>query len=144
MSVAILSAAADIGLTWLTGFTMRGRSAKVAETVTIGGGAIGLALAYHLGRSGASGVTLLESNRLTSGTGWHAAWIVGPLRATLNMTKPAVQALELFARLESEAAMSIGYRTTGGYWLARKQDRLDELKRIGAVGDYIWDQASHN
>ncbi len=106
----------------------------MSRTVIIGGGAIGLSVAYHLGLRGLQDVVLLERNQLTSGTSWHAAGIVGPLRATPNMTRLASHALELFPRLEAETDMSTGYRRTGGYWLARASDRLDELHRIADLG----------
>ncbi|MCU0396117.1 MAG: FAD-binding oxidoreductase, partial [Chitinophagaceae bacterium] len=109
----------------------------MARIVIIGGGAVGLSVAYHLGRRGATEVMLLERNQLTSGTSWHAAGIVGPLRATASMTRLASHALELFPRLEAETGMSTGYRRTGGYWLAREPERMDELKRICAVGRHM-------
>lgn len=104
--------------------------------VIIGGGAVGLSLAYHLAARGRD-VLLLERNQLTSGTSWHAAGIVGPLRATPNMTRLAMYALELFPRLEAETGMSTGYRRTGGYWLARRPERMDELHRIAALGRHF-------
>lgn len=104
------------------------------KIVIIGGGAVGLSLAYHLTRRGNVAVTLLERNQLTSGTSWHAAGIVGPLRATPNATRLAMYAGELFPRLEAESGMSTGYRRTGGYWLARDPARMDELHRIAALG----------
>lgn len=106
----------------------------MSTTVIIGGGAIGLSTAYHLAKRGARDVVLLERNQLTSGTSWHAAGIVGPLRATPNMTQLASYALELFPHLEHETGMSTGYRRTGGYWLARRLERLDELHRIASLG----------
>jgi len=60
-----------------------------ARIVIIGGGVIGLAIAYHLAELGVTDVMLLERNQLTSGTSWHAAGIVGPLRASLNLTRLA-------------------------------------------------------
>lgn len=109
----------------------------MGRMIIIGGGAIGLSLAYHLAQRGARDVVLLERNQLTSGTSWHAAGIVGPLRATPNMTHLASYALELFPRLEAETGMSTGYRQTGGYWLARRPERLDELQRIAALGRHF-------
>ena len=106
----------------------------MGRIVIIGGGAIGLSIAYHLGQRGASDVVVLERNQLTSGTSWHAAGIVGPLRATPNMTRLASYALELFPRLETETGLATGYRQTGGYWLARRPERLDELRRIADLG----------
>lgn len=106
----------------------------VSRIVVIGGGVIGLSVAYHLSLHDAGEVLLLERNQLTSGTSWHAAGIVGPLRATPNMTKLASHALELFPRLEAETGLATGYRRTGGYWLAREKARLDELHRVGDLG----------
>jgi glycine cleavage system aminomethyltransferase T/glycine/D-amino acid oxidase-like deaminating enzyme len=106
----------------------------MVKTLIIGGGAIGLSVAYHLAQRGARDVVLLERNQLTSGTTWHAAGIVGPLRATPNMTRLASYAIDLFPRLDGETGQSTGYRRTGGYWLARRPERLDELHRIASLG----------
>ena len=106
----------------------------MSRILVIGGGAIGLSAAYHLAKRGARDVTLLERNQLASGTTWHAAGIVGPLRATPNMTRLASAALDTFPALEAETGMSTGYRRTGGYWLAREAARMDELRRIADLG----------
>ena len=106
-----------------------------ARIVIIGGGVIGLGVAYHLARLGVDDVLLIERNQLTSGTSWHAAGIVGPLRASMNATRLALVADELFPALERETGQSTGYRRTGGFWLARIPDRLVELRRIAAIGE---------
>lgn len=106
-----------------------------ARIVIVGGGVIGLGIAYHLAKLGADDVLLIERNRLTSGTSWHAAGIVGPLRASLKLTQLAAYAGTLFPRLEAETGQSTGYRRTGGVWLAGNADRLVELRRIAAVGE---------
>ncbi len=114
------------------GFVANRESRKI---VIVGGGVIGLSVAYHLGKLGADDVLLLERNQLTSGTSWHAAGIVGPLRASMNMTRIAAYASELLPQLEVETGQSTGYRQTGGYWLARTQDRLHALRRVAAIGE---------
>ena len=103
--------------------------------VVIGGGAIGLSVAYHLGQLGIEDVLLLERDQLTSGTSWHAAGIVGPLRASMNLTMLARYALDLFVELEQQTGQATGYRQTGGVWLAQSPERLTELRRIKAMGD---------
>ena len=108
---------------------------ETARIVIVGGGVIGLSIAYHLAKLGLDDVLLLERNRLTSGTSWHAAGIVGPLRATMNATRLAIHANELFPALERETGQSTGYRRTGGFWLARTAERLVELRRIAAIGE---------
>ena len=104
------------------------------QIVIIGGGIIGLSVAYHLSKLGITDVLLVERNKLTSGTSWHAAGIVGPLRASVNGTKLASYATELFPALEKETGQTTGYRKTGGYWLTSSQDRMVELARIQDVG----------
>jgi 4-methylaminobutanoate oxidase (formaldehyde-forming) len=103
--------------------------------VIAGGGVIGLSVAWHLARAGATNVTLLERNRLTSGTSWHAAGIVGPLRSSQNLTQLASYGIKLFSQLERETGQSTGYQRTGGYWLAQQPQRLLELQRIGAMAE---------
>ena len=106
-----------------------------ANVIIVGGGAIGLSIAYHLGKLGVEDVVVLERNVLTSGTSWHAAGIVGPLRASMNLTKLATYATELFSTLELETGQATGYAQTGGFWLAQTPARLTELRRIAAMGE---------
>ena len=104
------------------------------DIAIIGGGAVGLSVAYHLGVLGGCSVRLYEANQLGSGTSWHAAGIVGPLRASLNMTRIAMAATEIFPQLEKVTGQATGYRQTGGLWLAQHHERLTELRRIHAMG----------
>jgi glycine cleavage system aminomethyltransferase T/glycine/D-amino acid oxidase-like deaminating enzyme len=109
--------------------------ADSARIIIIGGGVIGLGVAYHLAEMGISDVLLIERNQLTSGTSWHAAGIVGPLRASLNLTRLARYATDLFPQLERITGQSSGYQRTGGLWLARSSDRMVELRRIAHMGE---------
>ena len=79
------------------------------DIVIIGGGVIGASLAYHLSKLGSTDVVLLERKQLTSGTTWHAAGLVGQLRATKNMTKLAQYTSELYAGLEAETGQATGF-----------------------------------
>ena len=62
---------------------------KEARVVIIGGGIVGCSVAYHLAKLGWKDVVLLERKRLTCGTTWHAAGLIGQLRATQNLTRLA-------------------------------------------------------
>ncbi len=53
-----------------------------AQVVIVGGGVIGTSVAYHLTKLGITDVLLLEQGQLSSGTTWHAAGLVGQLRAS--------------------------------------------------------------
>ena len=100
-----------------------------ARVVVIGGGVVGCSIAYHLTKLGWSDVLLLERNTLTSGTTWHAAGLVGQLRATMNLTKLARYTTDLYARLEAETGQATGFRQRGSISIATNAERLEELRR---------------
>ncbi len=100
-----------------------------AQVVIIGGGIIGCSLAYHLTRLGITDVLLLERKTLTSGTTWHAAGLVGQLRATQNMTRLAQYTSKLMAGLEAETGQATGFVQNGSVSVANNQERFEELKR---------------
>mgnify|MGYP002832846830 CR=1 FL=1 len=77
---------------------------------------------------GITDVLLLEQNQLTSGTTWHAAGLVGQLRASQNMTRLAQYTTELFQSLSVETGLETGYQRTGSFTLAMDVERLEELK----------------
>jgi len=70
-----------------------------ARVVIIGGGVIGCSVAYHLAKLGWKDVVLLERKALTSGTTWHAAGLIGQLRASSTMTRLAKYTADLYASL---------------------------------------------
>ena len=100
-----------------------------ARVVIIGGGVAGCSVAYHLAKLGWSDVVLLERKKLTSGTTWHAAGLIGQLRATANMTKLAKYSQELYGSLEAETGVATGFKRVGSITLALTNERLEELKR---------------
>ncbi|MGC4111896.1 MAG: FAD-dependent oxidoreductase [Nocardioides sp.] len=103
-----------------------------SRVVVVGGGVIGCSVAYHLTRLGWTDVLLLEQGRLSGGTTWHAAGLVGPLRATEAGTRLVQYSAELYASLESETGLSTGYRNVGGVIVARTEDRMTQLRRTAA------------
>src|SRR5206468_1418786 len=73
-----------------------------ARVVVIGGGIAGCSVAYHLTTLGWRDVLLLERREISCGTTWHAAGLVGQLRATQNLTRLAKYGADLYERLEAE------------------------------------------
>ena len=100
-----------------------------AQIVIIGGGVVGCSVAYHLAELGVSDVVLLERKSLTSGTTWHAAGLVGQLRATQNLTRLAQYTTNLYADLEKLTGQATGFRQNGSLSLATDEERFEELKR---------------
>jgi sarcosine dehydrogenase len=102
---------------------------KHADVVVIGGGIVGCSTAYHLARDHKLNVVLLEQNKLTSGSTWHAAGLVGQLRNSASITQLLKNSVELYRNLEIETGLQTGWKMTGCLRLARNQDRWIEFKR---------------
>ena len=100
-----------------------------ARAVVIGGGIVGCSAAYHLGKLGWKDTLLLERAKLTSGSTFHAAGLVGQLRSSANITRLLTHSVDLYQSLERETGLSSGYKRTGGLRLACSADRFLELKR---------------
>jgi 4-methylaminobutanoate oxidase (formaldehyde-forming) len=106
-----------------------------ARVVIIGGGVIGTSVAYHLTEAGWTDVLLLEQGQLSCGTTWHAAGLVGQLRATESGTRLVQYSTGLYERLEAETGLGTGFRRCGGVTVARTQDRLTQLRRTAATAE---------
>ncbi len=100
-----------------------------ARAVIIGGGIIGCSTAYHLARNGWTDTLLLERAKLTSGSTFHAAGLVGQLRTSANITQLLKYSVELYDRLEDETGQATGWKRNGGLRLACNPERLIEIKR---------------
>ena len=100
-----------------------------ARVVIVGGGIVGCSVAYHLTKLGWTDVLLLEKGRLTSGTTWHAAGLIGQLRGTRSMTRMSRYGIELYSKLEAETGAATGWKECGAVTVARTQERMTLLKR---------------
>ncbi|MGE0154307.1 MAG: FAD-dependent oxidoreductase [Reyranellaceae bacterium] len=100
-----------------------------ARVVIVGGGVVGCSVAYHLTKLGCTDVLVLEQGRLTGGTTWHAAGLVGQLRANRTMTKLSQYGTDLYSRLEAETGLATGWKRCGSLSVARTPERITLLKR---------------
>ncbi|MGH7277085.1 MAG: FAD-dependent oxidoreductase, partial [Candidatus Rokuibacteriota bacterium] len=108
---------------------MAGALPSHARVVIVGGGIVGCSVAYHLTKLGWRDVVLLERRDISCGTTWHAAGLVGQLRATQNLTRLAKYGADLYERLEAETGQATGFRRPGSISVARTPDRMIELRR---------------
>src|SRR5580658_5929215 len=106
-----------------------------ARVVIIGGGVIGTSVAYHLAQLGWTDVLLLEQGQLSCGTTWHAAGLVGQLRASENGTRLVQYSTQLYDRLEQETGLATGFRRCGGVTVARTPERMAALRRTAATAE---------
>src|SRR3984893_13185993 len=100
-----------------------------AQVVGVGGGIAGASTAYHLTKLGCTDVVLLEQGKLTCGTTWHAAGLVGQLRATRNATRMSRYGIEVYSGLEAETGLATGWKQCGSLNVAKTPERLKLLKR---------------
>jgi sarcosine dehydrogenase len=104
-----------------------------AQIVVIGGGIIGCSTAYHLARDHKANVVVLEQGRITSGTTWHAAGLVGQLRSSASITRVLKYSVELYKNLHVETGLETGWKMTGCLRLATTEDRWTEYKRLATT-----------
>lgn len=104
-----------------------------AQVVIIGGGSIGCNIAYHLTQLGMTDVMILERDKLTAGTTWHAAGEIVP--AVLGAEWECelyLHGRELIAGLEAETGLATGWREVGYIQPADTAERLEEMRRGAA------------
>ena len=110
-----------------------------ANVVVVGGGIIGTSVAYHLGKLGIEDVVLLERDKLTSGTTWHAAGLMttfGSLSsASIDMRTYTKQLYSDI--LPHETGMETGFLDVGFIELACDQDRLHYFKRVADFNRFL-------
>ena len=104
-----------------------------AEIVIVGGGIAGCSTAYHLAKMGKTDVLLLEQGKLTSGTTWHAAGLVGQMRPNRNMTVMSKYGIDLYATLEAETGLATGWKQCGSVNVASTPERMQVLKKQTAM-----------
>jgi 4-methylaminobutanoate oxidase (formaldehyde-forming) len=110
---------------------------KDARVVIVGGGIIGCSIAYHLAHSGWRDVVLLERDRLTSGTTWHAAGLMVTFGSTSETsTELRKYSRDLYKRLEAETGQNTGLKQIGFIEVAGDPDRLEEYRRVSAFNRF--------
>ena len=101
-----------------------------SEIVIIGGGVVGCSIAYHLARRGKTDVTLVERRRLTEGSTWHAAGLIGQLRSSSSLTALMRASVAAYQTLELQTGYATGWHQVGSLRIASSDDRWYELRRL--------------
>jgi sarcosine dehydrogenase len=105
-----------------------------AQVVVIGGGVVGCSVAYHLAQRGVTDVAVIEQGKLTHGSTWHAAGLIGQLRGTASLTGLIRASVATYAGLEARTGYATGWRAAGSLRVAASEERWTELRRMAALG----------
>lgn len=105
----------------------------LTQVVIVGGGIIGCSVAYHLTKLGWKDIVVLERDRLTSGTTWHAAGlVVSGMLSDETSTDIYTYSRDLYNRLEEETGLATGFKPVGYLQIACNEERLEEMRRSAA------------
>ncbi|TMD01349.1 MAG: FAD-dependent oxidoreductase, partial [Chloroflexi bacterium] len=110
---------------WLSSNAVR----STARAVVIGGGVGGASILYWLARLGWTDTVLVERARVTSGSTFHSAGLVGQLRGSLSLTQMMMNSVDLYRKLGEEVGLETGWHEVGSLRLGSSQERMEELSR---------------
>lgn len=107
-----------------------------ARVVIVGGGVMGVGLAYHLAYEGwGEDVVLLEKAELTSGSTWHAAGQITHSTSSFSLGKCVDYNIGLYSgALEAETGQAVTWHGCGSFRLAYTEDEMDWLRHTLSVG----------
>ena len=108
-----------------------------AKVVVIGGGVVGCSILFHLAKFGLNDCILLERNELTSGSSWHAAGSVHAISSDPNISKLMAYTIKLYKEIEETSGHSVGFKPSGGFYLASNEIWYDYLKRERSKARYM-------
>ncbi|HUG31759.1 MAG TPA: FAD-dependent oxidoreductase [Acidimicrobiia bacterium] len=98
------------------------------RVVVIGGGVVGVSVAYHLAKMGWTDVAILERSVLTAGSSWHAAGGIHALNADPNMSALQTYTIDLLGEVSEESGHDISLHMTGGISVASASERWEWLQ----------------
>ncbi|WP_170365035.1 FAD-dependent oxidoreductase [Ruegeria arenilitoris] len=106
-----------------------------ARVVIVGGGVMGVGLAYHLAHEGWTDVVLLEKAELTSGSTWHAAGQITHSTSSFGLGKCVDYNIGLYSgALEAETGQAVTWHGCGSFRLAYTEGEMDWLRHTLSVG----------
>jgi glycine cleavage system aminomethyltransferase T/glycine/D-amino acid oxidase-like deaminating enzyme len=98
-----------------------------ARAVVVGAGIVGASVALHLAELGWTDTVVIERDRVSCGTSWHAAGLMTPTRGTHVLTEVATYSRNFYERLADRSGVDVGFHEHGSLSLAQTRERMTEL-----------------
>ena len=108
-----------------------------ARAVVVGGGAVGVSIAYHLAKAGWSDVVLLERDELTSGSTWHAAGLLPLFNMSYATSHIHDYSVKFYKELEAETGLNAGFSVVGNLRMAQTDARMDEYMLYASTAESV-------
>ena len=107
------------------------------RAVVVGGGAVGVGIAYALARAGWTDTLLLERDELTSGSTWHAAGLLPLFNMGYATSHIHDHSVKLYKALEAETGLNAGFSVVGNLRMAQTEARMDEFRLYASTAETV-------
>ena len=108
------------------------------QVVIVGGGIMGVSLAYHLTRRGWRDVVLLEKSELTAGSTWHAAGLCTHFAHNPTIMEMRAASVRLYRDvLPAETGETAGFHPCGELRVTRSAERMAEFRHVQGLGQFV-------
>jgi sarcosine oxidase subunit beta len=106
---------------------------RTSSVVIIGGGVVGLSIAYYLAKAGMKGITVLEKDLIGEGSTGRCAGGVRLQFSTPINIQFSLASMETFLHFEDEFGVSAEFKQTGYLFLSSTPEEFDLFKENAAV-----------
>ena len=107
------------------------------QALVIGGGLVGVSIAYHLAKAGWKNISLIERDELTSGSTWHAAGLLPLFNMSYAVSHIHDYSVRLYKQLEAETGLNPGFKVVGNLRMAQTQQRMDEYMLYASTAETV-------
>ena len=109
-----------------------------SQVVIVGGGIMGVSLAYHLTRRGWRDVLVLERSELTAGSTWHAAGLCTHFAHNFTIMQMRAASARLYRDLlPAETGETTGFHPCGALRVTRSEERMAEFRHVQGLGQFM-------